>query len=427
MFSSEDGYIPGWQRELREKLSVKRRIYGDNEFLNCHWCNCRLSFEKGTLDHLITASVGGPTTVDNIAIACASCNRKRRDRTTDIWAESKWLAFKREHMVRTKTNQEKRMARHPQEVVMVIGAPGSGKGTVSGDYIDKDYLHLNRDKEGGQVISLLPKMEKALADGKRVVLDNLFIKTADRAPFILAAQKAGVPIRCLWLQTSIEDAQINVLNRMWDRYNDIFFSNDDIKANPDAKKDPNIFPVAVLFKYRKEFEKPTTAEGFVAVEKVPFVRRPWPGKNKALLLDYDGTLRTCKSGAIFPKDPDDVQSLPRRTEVLKRYVAQGYSLYGVSNQSGIGKGDLTRQQADACFKRTNDLLGMDIPFYYSPSRVPPITTYCRKPQSGIGVYLIRKYDLKPSDCIMVGDMGTDKSFAQRLGFQFREAEEFFAS
>jgi HAD superfamily hydrolase (TIGR01662 family) len=427
MFSSEDRYVPGWQRELREKLSVKRQIFGDNEFLPCLWCGVRLPFEKATLDHLITQSVGGPTTTDNIGMACANCNRKRRDRRIDVWEESKWLAFKREHLTRTQANQEKRMARHPLEVVMVIGAPGSGKGTVSGDFIDKGYVHLNRDKEGGQVISLLPKMTQHLSNGKRVVLDNLFIKAADRAPFIQAAQAAGIPIRCVWLQTSIEEAQINVLNRMWDRYNDIFFSNDDIKAHPDAKKDPNIFPIAVLFKYRKEFEKPSLGEGFVAIEKVPFIRRPWPGKNKAILLDYDGTLRTCKSGAIFPCTPDDVEVLPRRAEVLKGYVSQGYKLYGVSNQSGIGKGDLTRQQADACFKRTNELLGLDIPFFYSPSRVPPITTYCRKPQSGIGVYLIRRYDLKPSDCIMVGDMGTDKSFAERLGFQFRVADEFFAA
>ena len=29
------------------------------------------------------------------------------------------------------------------------------------------------------------------------------------------------------------------------------------------------------------------------------------------------------------------------------------------------------------------------------------------------------------DCIFVGDLGTDASFASRCGFQFRTADEFF--
>jgi histidinol phosphatase-like enzyme len=57
--------------------------------------------------------------------------------------------------------------------------------------------------------------------------------------------------------------------------------------------------------------------------------------------------------------------------------------------------------------------------------VPPITCYCRKPAPGMGAYFIEKYKLNPAKCIMVGDMGSDKTFAARCGFQYADASEFF--
>ena len=50
---------------------------------------------------------------------------------------------------------------------------------------------------------------------------------------------------------------------------------------------------------------------------------------------------------------------------------------------------------------------------------------CFKPMPGMGAEFIEKYKLNPSECIMVGDMTSDKTFAKRCGFQFMDAEEFF--
>jgi histidinol phosphatase-like enzyme len=69
---------------------------------------------------------------------------------------------------------------------------------------------------------------------------------------------------------------------------------------------------------------------------------------------------------------------------------------GVSNQSGIEKGDLTEEMAKVCFKKTNDLLGFNIDVRYCPHHSFPIRCFCRKPLSGLGVYLIETYKLNPS-------------------------------
>lgn len=313
-------------------------------------------------------------------------------------------------------------------IAMVMGFPASGKSTLTKQLEAKGYRVLNRDTEGGSMSGLLEKFKAALADQTPIVLDNTFCTVEDRKPFIEAAKAAGRGMTCWWLATRAEDAQINALNRMWDRYGQVFMSADAIK-NSSASKDPNIFPAAAIFSYKKRFEKPTMGEGFALIQKMDFVRLPGKGTKKALILDYDGTLRrdAKELGGEFhyPVKPEQVEILPNRTPVLERYKAQGYLLLGASTQSGIAKGHLTDREAMACFAKTNALLGVDIEFTFCPHGSFPVACYCRKPQAGLGVYLIRKYDLNPADCIMVGDLTTDRTFAERLGFQFRHADEFF--
>jgi len=314
------------------------------------------------------------------------------------------------------------------KLIMVLGYPAAGKTTVAmRDYVGHGFVRLNRDEEGGKVIALLPKVELTIKSKNNVVMDNLFMTAADRKPFIERAVALGAEVHAVVVKTSIEDAQVNALNRMWDRYSQIFFSAADIQSHEKAKKDPNIFPISVLFNYRKKHEVPDISEGFAGISEVKFAREPWEGSNKALILDYDGTLRTSTGPAPYPMSPEEVKAIPGRAEVLQRYLRKGYRLLGVSDQSVIAKGDLTSEQAEICFDRTNELLGVNIEYHYSPAKVPPITTYCRKPQSGIGVMLIRKHNLDPSQCIMVGDRAVDKIFAKRLGFRFVLARRFFSN
>ena len=56
------------------------------------------------------------------------------------------------------------------EVVMIVGAPASGKTGIASGLIKGGYVHANRDKAGGKVADLLPVVEQALRAGKNVVL-----------------------------------------------------------------------------------------------------------------------------------------------------------------------------------------------------------------------------------------------------------------
>lgn len=317
----------------------------------------------------------------------------------------------------------------PSPVHLLVGLPASGKSSIAASLSTPGTRVLSRDKEGGSLQDLLGQFKVELGRDVPVVLDNTSCTVEERAPFVAAARAAGRSVTCHWMTTSAEDAQVNALHRMWDRYDQVFFTAAEIKAHPQASQDPNMFPAAALFAYKKRFEKPTTAEGFDRVVKIDFVRRPGAGTRKALVLDYDGTLRRDArelAGAYpYPTRPSEVQVLPGRAEVLRRYQADGYLLLGASNQSGIAKGHLTSDDALACFRETSRQLGVQVSHAYCPHSVPPVSCYCRKPQAGIGVYLTRLYGLDPAQTLMVGDLTTDRTFAARCGFSYEDASVFF--
>jgi HAD superfamily hydrolase (TIGR01662 family) len=312
-----------------------------------------------------------------------------------------------------------------QEIVLVGGMPAGGKTTYIQALLGQGYRRLNRDERGGKVDDLLPGLDALLAAGEPVVLDNLYATRASRAGAVRLARQRGVPVRFVLLDTSLEDAQFNACLRMIERCGRVLHPEDHKRAP--YKDDPSLFPVAVLYKYRNDFQEPEAGEGFVAVEKVKFVRR-WPPDwvNKALLFDFDGTLRTHKGKEKYPTRPSEVRALLPRAARVRFFEAQGYLLLGASNQSGIAKGTLTAADAEACFAETQRQLGLTFQeVRYCPHKVPPISCYCRKPGPGLGVELIVKYKLDPRQCYYVGDAGTDRSFAARCGFQFVDQKEFF--
>jgi len=307
-------------------------------------------------------------------------------------------------------------------VTIILGYNGGGKTTLT-KKLFPNHARLNRDEIGGKLKNLPQHLVKLLTKDTMtdVVLDNTYADVESRSGVIDVCTQFGVRCDCIWLDTSIEDAQVNACQRMIQKYGHVLSPEESKKS-----KDPNAFPIAALYSYRKRFQKPTVAEGFSSVEKVKFVRERGPEyKNKSLLLDYDGTLRESTGPTPWPEHTDHVKLLPGRKEKLQEYVDNGYILLGVSNQSAIAKGTLSVETAKACFDRTNELLEFDIPYKFCPHKVPPISCYCRKPGPQSGVEYIEEYKLDPAQCIMVGDMTSDKTFAKRCGFQYQDQGVFF--
>jgi aryl-alcohol dehydrogenase-like predicted oxidoreductase/histidinol phosphatase-like enzyme/predicted kinase len=305
-------------------------------------------------------------------------------------------------------------ARDDSEVVLIIGMPGAGKSTLTAELTARGYARLSRDLRGGRLRDLLPALDALLASGqpgqRRVVLDNTYATRAARNEVLEVAASHGVPVRCLWLTTSLADAQVNVATRMLPGE-----TTDAMPLRPD-----------VLYRYQREFEPPELDEGFAAVESVPFVRRRDPAHTgRALICWLDSFLRRSRSGARAPVSAEDVEIVPGAAELLAGYRREGFVVAGLSWHPEVADGTLSREALDAIQTRTAELLGGDVDLLHCPHGAGPARCWCRKPLPGLGVELIARHRLDPARSIYVGRDATDRSFAAALGFVFRSADEVF--
>jgi len=310
------------------------------------------------------------------------------------------------------------------EVVLIAGLPGSGKSTLAQDLVGRGYVRLNRDEAGGRLASLVAALDREIkAGGQRFVLDNTYTTRRSRAAVIEKAWAHDLSVRCVWLDTSLEDAQFNAAWRMVSRYGRLLGPEEISQA---AKSDPGAFAPTVQFRYRRELEPPSAAEGFSRIEVVAFERHPDPAlTNRALLVWCDGILRRSRSGQRTPSNPDDVEVLPGRALILRRYRDAGFRLLGLSWHPEIAQGNASREEVEAGHIRMQELLGLEIDVLYCPHGGGPPACWCRKPIPGLGVVFIQRYRLDAARCLYVGEGGADAVFARRMGFRYEDAETFF--
>ncbi len=310
------------------------------------------------------------------------------------------------------------------EVVLIMGLPAAGKSTVAESFVAQGYERLNRDTAGGSLSDLLPKLDALIGSGSpRIVLDNTYVSRKTRAAVIGTAATRGLPVRCLWLSTSVEDAQVNAAWRTVSRYGRLL-EPDEIQAA--SRTDVAAFGPAVQFRYQKDLEPPHPSEGFSRIDVVPFDRqRDTSFTSRAVILWCDGVLRRSRSGGRTPGSADDVEVIAGRREVLGHYVDEGWRLLGLSWQPEIADETMSVDQVRAGFARMQELLGVAIEVEYCPHAGGPPMCWCRKPLPGLGVVFIHRHRLDPSQCIYVGAGAQDPGFARRLGFQYRDADEFF--
>lgn len=311
------------------------------------------------------------------------------------------------------------------EVVLIMGLPGAGKSTLAQTFVAQGYARLNRDQSGGSLRALGAELGRVVESGHtRVVLDNTYVSRKSRAVLLQAAGKAGLPVRCVWLSTGIEDAQVNAAWRIWSNYGRLLEPEEMRDA---AKRDVSAFGPTVQFRYQRDLEPPDVAEGFARVDVIPFQRHPHDGfSNKALIVWCDGVLVRSRSGERSPATADDVEIVDdARADKLRRQAESGWRLLGLSWRPEVEDDIARAQNAEAVFARVQEILGVPIDIQFCPHGGGPPVCWCRKPLPGLAVAFVRRYQLDPAACTYVGGGAPDAALARRMGFQYMEAESFF--
>jgi D-glycero-D-manno-heptose 1,7-bisphosphate phosphatase len=129
--------------------------------------------------------------------------------------------------------------------------------------------------------------------------------------------------------------------------------------------------------------------------------------HKALFLDRDGTIIV---DVHHGHDPDGVVLIPGAREALLRARDLGYQCFLFTNQSGIGRGYFTLEDAIACNQRMIQLLELGENLFteicIAPEHPddPPIY---RKPNPRFILESISRYQLDPAHTYMIGDRSSD--------------------
>lgn len=276
------------------------------------------------------------------------------------------------------------------EVVVVMGIPGAGKSRVAEEYVERGHLRLNRDERGGTLRELADELDDALATGsKRVVLDNTYLTRASRSHVLQVAARHGVATRCVWLDTPLAQAQVNVVERLLDRFGDL--------PTPErlaelARSEPGVLAPTRQMRAFRELEKPSPDEGFAAVEVVAFERAARPGAANAGVLVAAAAVGAAGWEAVLA---DASPSSPHLVFDWRPDGGPSELETVVAALSGLVTGPV---DAAVC-----------------PHPAGPPVCWCRPPLPGLALVFARARDIDLSHSTVVGASPAHATLARTLG------------
>jgi D-glycero-D-manno-heptose 1,7-bisphosphate phosphatase len=125
--------------------------------------------------------------------------------------------------------------------------------------------------------------------------------------------------------------------------------------------------------------------------------------NRAIFLDRDGTLIQEKE---YLRDPEQVEVFPEAFAGLQRLVAAGFSLFIVTNQSGVGRGYFTMADVDRVNARVVQEFqqhGITFRRIYIAPEAPDQPSRGRKPSPQLLFDARDEFGMDLASSFMIGD------------------------
>jgi aryl-alcohol dehydrogenase-like predicted oxidoreductase len=279
------------------------------------------------------------------------------------------------------------------EVLVVMGIPGAGKSRIAKEYAARGYVRLNRDERGGSLRDLAVVLDDELSAGtRRIVLDNTYLTRAARSYVIETARRHGVAARCVWLDTPLAQAQVNVVERLLERVGSLS-TPDELRAR--ARIEPDLLAPTSQMRALRELEPPSADEGFAQVEHVAFVRTPPSARTTA---------------GVFVAAP--ALSRPGWEDALRE--ADPAAPHLVYDWSPGGAGDAL---ADALALLAACVTG-PVESALCPHPAGPPICWCRPPLPGLALAFAHAHGIDTARSILVGSAPAHRTLATTLGARY---------
>lgn len=140
----------------------------------------------------------------------------------------------------------------------------------------------------------------------------------------------------------------------------------------------------------------------------------------AIFLDRDGVI--IENREAYVRSWDDVYIYPQALQALAAFSHVPFHFVIVTNQSAVGRGIITQQEADTINARLVQevsLAGGRIDAVFMCPHAPSAGCNCRKPEPGLFFLAAQKLPLDINNSIMVGDALTDLVAAQTAKIKHR--------
>ncbi len=274
-----------------------------------------------------------------------------------------------------------------------MGIPGAGKSRVAEEYVARGHVRLNRDERGGTLRALADELEAALASGaRRVVLDNTYTTLASRSHVTEAAARHGARVRCVWVDTPLAQAQINMVDRLLERFGSLP-TPEELKAT--ARNEPGVMAPTSQMRMLRELEPPADDEGFASIERVSFEREP----------------RTGRAGIFVGASALRAQGW---RDAIQR--ARPTAPHLVFDWLPDGSPDDLAEAAAAL----SSVVSGPVERAVCPHGGGPPICWCRPPLPGLVLAFARAHGIDPARSVLVGTSPAHRTLATTLGARFLE-------